>query len=260
MAKAINLGTATFTAQEAGAFLAAAATATILGQSQMDMGRDRKAAAQAVMIAGFSSDDVAMRDWSFDILASDGTVHEYVRTVGARDFGNTDLSWCRNGDGKISKTAQTAYKTALQSTFFSLIKPVASVWTSTSKAIPIAHAIRFEGMTATIANGELKLEGGDTERAKAMREAKTLSALAKVVAGETGTNRDAPQNGGGKSEGEGEGEGGMVPATPEEILRAAAALVAGVAKGNEAVTNAALSFARKIAAIVAANPDTFAAD
>ena len=40
----------------------------------------------------------------------------------------------------------------------------------------------------------------------------------------------------------------------------AARLVEGAAKGEEALSNSALSFARKIAALVASNPDAFAED
>jgi hypothetical protein len=40
----------------------------------------------------------------------------------------------------------------------------------------------------------------------------------------------------------------------------AARLVEGAAKGEEALSNSALSFARKIAALVAANPEAFAED
>ena len=230
MANVTNLITASFTASEAAGNLHIAARAAIDGKAQIDAGKNKGAAALAVMIAGFSDDAAAMLDWTFDIIGSDNTVHTHVRCVGFNEYGNTDLAWCRNGDGKVSKAAQSAYKNAWQKTFFALPTGVAAVWTMVSKAIPIARAIRAEGMLASIEAGALKLEGGDTERAKAMREAKTLSALAKVVDGATGSNREAPQNGGGDSEGE------AAPLTLSEVLKAACALLRPVAAGNDALS------------------------
>jgi hypothetical protein len=230
MTKAINLITVSFTASEAAANLAGAARAAIDGKAQIDAGKNKGAAALAVMIAGFSDDDAAMHEWSFDIVGSDNTVHTHVACMGLQEYGNTDLAWCRNGEGKVSKAAQSAYKNAMQKTFFHLPTGVAAVWTMVSKAAPIARAIRAEGMTASIEAGALKLEGGDTERAKAMREAKTLSALAKACEGATGSNREAPQNGG-------EGDGGeAAPLSLSEVLKAACALLRPVAAGNDALS------------------------
>ena len=150
--------------------------------------------------------------------------------------------------------AQSAYKTAFQATFFGLDQSNPAVWTMASKAVAMARAIRAEGMTATIEGGELKLSGGAGPVADAMREAKTLSALAKVAKGETGTNRATPGN----AKGEGDNEARV--ATPSEVLAIAARLVEGAAKGEEALSPAALSFARRIAALVASNPEAFAED
>ena len=120
-----------------------------------------------------------------------------------------------------------------------------------SKAILAARAIREEGMTATIVDGALKLEGGSSERANKMRDAKSLGALDKAAKGEAGSNRDGGHGAGAK-------DGDARIATPAEILALAARLVEGVAKGDEALSNTALSFARKIAAIVASNAEAFA--
>lgn len=229
MTKAINLTTASFTASEAAANLAGAARAAIDGKAQIDAGKNKGAAALAVMVAGFSDDAAAMLDWSFDIIGSDNTVHTHVRCTGFNEYGDTDLAWCRNGEGKVSKTAQGSYKTGFQKVMFALPTGVAAVWTMASKAIPIARAIRAEGMLAKIEKGALVLEGGDTDRAKAMREAKTLSALAKVCEGATGTTRDAPQNGKGDA-------GEAAPLTLSEVLKQACALLRPVAAGNDALS------------------------
>lgn len=250
-----NIAAATLSDNEAGTFLPLAAQAAIRGKAEIDSAKAKGAAALAVMIAGFSSDSVAMLPWSFDIKAGED-VHEHVETVGAYAFGNTDLAWCRNAEGAVSKVAQSAYKNALCAQFFGLTASVPAVWTMASKAIPVALAIRDEGMTAKIVDGALVLEGGTSERAEAMKGAKSLSALAKVAKGETGTNREGHGNAKG---GEGSDSEARV-ATPAEVLAIAARLVEGAAKGEEALTGTALSFARRIAALVAANPEAFAED
>ncbi len=248
-----NIIAASFTASEAGEFLPLAAQAAIKGKAEIDSAKAKGAAALAVMVAGFASDAIDALPWAFDIMGKD-SVHEHVRCTGTHEHGNTELAWCRNGEGAISKVAQSAYKAAFQNTFFNLPEPNAAVWTMASKAIPMARAIREEGMIAKIVDGALVLEGGAGERADAMRGAKSLSALAKVAKGEAGTSRE----GHGNAKGEGEGEARI--ATPAEVLALAARLVEGVAKGDEALSNSALSFARKIAKIVNDNPDAFAED
>jgi hypothetical protein len=247
-----TIAKASLTSVEAASFLPLAAQAAIKGKADIDNAKAKGAAALAVMVAGFASDDIASRPWAFDINGKAGEVHTHVRCTGLNEFGNTDLPAFRNSEGAISKVAQTAYKTALQSAFFNLPESNAAVWTMASKAVAMAKAIREEGMVATIENGELKLSGGTSERAKAMTDAKSLSALAKVAKGETGSNRATPSNEGAKDDGR--------LATPAEIMALAARLVEGAAKGEEALSNSALSFARKIAALVAANPDAFADD
>lgn len=249
-----NIAAASLSAMEAAAFLPIAAQAAIKGKAAIDVAKGKQAAALAVMVAGFSSDETAARKWSFDIKAGDD-VHTHVECEGVDEFGNDDLAWKRNGEGKVSKVAQSAYKAALQHTFFNLATPVPAVWTMASKAIPMAQAIRAEGMTARIVDGALVLEGGSGERADKMRAAaeKSLTALGKVAGGETGTSRAAPQNNKG-----GEGEARM--ATPSEVLALATRLIEGAAKGEEALCGSALSYARRIAALVAANPEAFAED
>lgn len=246
-----TLASSTFNADEAGMFLPLAAKAAIEGKATVDQGKAKGAAALAVMVAGFASDEVASRQWSFDIKVKDA-VHTHVDCIGWVEFGNDDLSWKRNGEGAVSRDAQGAYKAALQCEFFNMPNPVAAVWTMASKAIPIARAIRAEGMTAIIENGTLKLSGGHSDRAKALSEAKSLSALTTLTKEAAGTNRAGHGNAKGGEAGEARA------ATPSEILAAAARLIEGAAKGDEALCNAALSYARKIAKLVAANPEAFA--
>lgn len=250
-----TLSAGTFNTDEAGLFLPLAAKAAMEGKATVDQGKAKGATALAVMIAGFASDEVSSRAWSFDIKGGDDATHTHVDCIGWTEFGDDDLSWKRNGQGAVSKIAQTAYKTGLQVEFFGLSNSVPAVWTMASKAIPIAKAIRAEGMTALLVDGELKLSGGNGDRAKAMAEAKSLAGLAKAAKGEAGSNRT-----GGHGAGKGEGDSEARVATPSEILAAAARLIEGAAKGEEALAPAALSFARRIAKLVADNPEAFAED
>jgi hypothetical protein len=226
-----------------------AAQAAIKGKATIDSAKAQGAAALAVMVAGFASDGVAALAWAFDIKAN-GDVHTHVECAGVNEFGDTALAWCRNAEGAVSKTAQSAYKAGLQSAFFNLPESVPAVWTMASKAIPMARAIREEGMVAIIESGELKLSGGTGTRADTMRAAKSLAAMAKAATGETGTARAKPSND--------KSEDGARAATPAEVMALATRLCEGVAKGEEALCNSALSFARRIAALVAANPAAFA--
>lgn len=249
-----SIAKASLSADQAGEYLALAAAAAIKGKAAVEEGKAKGAAALAVMTAGFCSPEVMTRKWSFDIKAKDD-VHTHVETVGWTDFGNDDLSWKRNGEGAVSREAQSAYKAGLQLAFFNLRLSTPAVWTMASKAIVIARAIVQEGMTATIEDGKLKLEGGKSDKAKAMREAKTLSAMEKAAKGAAGSNGTGG-HGTGKSEGEGESR----IATPEEITRAAVALVKIIAKGESTACNATLSNLREIARLVAANPAAFEGD
>lgn len=249
-----TIAKASLTADEAASFLPLAAQAAIKGKADIDTAKAKGAAALAVMVAGFASDDTALSPWTFTLSGKDAAdAHTHVACTGFAEFGNDDLAWKRNSEGKVSREAQSAYKTAFQNEFFNLPESNPAVWTMASKAIPMARAIREEGMTATIENGALKLSGGTTERATSMAAAKNLSALAKVAKGETGTNQASPSHEGAK------GEEARI-ATPAEIMALAARLVEGAAKGEEALSNTALSFARKIAKLIADNPDAFTDD
>lgn len=225
-----------------------AAGEVITGKAMVTAGKDRGASALAVMVEAFASDDVAARPWTFDIKAKGGDVHTHVACSGTNEFGDDNLDWKRTAQGGISRDAQTAYKTGLQLEFFGQA-PNASLWTTASNAILIARAIREEGMTAKVEGSGVKLEGGTTEKAKAMREAKSLAALAKVAKDETGSNRAKPANDKQADEGR--------AATPEEITRATVALAKTIASGKADACNATLSNLRAIAKLIASNPEAF---
>lgn len=255
MAKKLNLATATFTAQEAGQHLIAAAQATAAGKAKIEEGKAQGASALAVIVAGFTAPEVTSRAWTFDIQGkAEGDVHHHVECTGLNEFGGTEGTWRLNSEGAVSREAQTVYKNALCAEFFGT-QSNPTLWTQISTAVNISRAVIAQGMTASIEKGELKLEGGTGEEADKLRAAKSLRAMAKIAKGETGTGRQSPQNS--KA---GASDDAPEIATPSEICAAAATLARKVAKGDEALSSAALSSLRAIAALVAKHPEAFAED
>ena len=246
-----EIKTASLTSEEAAANLAIAAQAAIEGDTQIKAGKAKGASAEAVMIAGFSDDSIASQEWSFDVTTGKGDVHEHVVTIGYTEFGTETAAWVLNGQGQVSRVAQGAYKRGMFRAVFALPDAVPAVWTMTGRVVALANAIRNEGMTARIEAGALKLEGGNSDRAKAMREAASLSALRTAAKGAAGSNRDAPQNDKGKVA----GEAGPRAATREEILRAALGALSEVDAGDGAALSEAevalLKGLAKVAASVA---------
>jgi hypothetical protein len=243
-----EIKTASLTSEEAAASLAVAAQAAIQGDEGKKKASAKSAAAEAVMIAGFSDDSIASMVWSFDITTGKGDAHQHVETIGYTEHGTETAAWVLNGQGQVSRVAQGAYKRGFHRAMFALPDAVPAVWTMTGRAIALANAIRNEGMTARIEAGALKLEGGNTDRAKAMREASSLSTLRTAAKGAAGSNREAPQND--KSKGE-----GPRAATREDVLRAAFAALSEVDAGDGAALNGAevalLKGLAKVAASIA---------
>ena len=246
-----EIKTASLTSEEAAASLAVAAQAAIQGDEGKKKANAKSAAAEAVMIAGFSDDSIASMVWSFDVTAGNGDVHQHVETIGYTEHGTETAAWVLNGQGQVSRVAQGAYKRGFHRAIFALPDAVPAVWTMTGRAIALANAIRGEGMTARIEAGALKLEGGNSDKAKAMREAASLSALRTAAKGAAGSNREAPQN----AKGKGEGEAGPRAVTREEVLRAAFAALSEVDAGDGAALNGAevalLKGLAKVAASIA---------
>ena len=270
---ATNIATRAIVASEAANCLPIAAQATIQAKGAMDKAKGKQGAGLAVMIAGLSYTGSeldpkkhanliptlpANRVLTFDITAG-GDVHQFVECPWLDVFGWSESdapTWAYNGEGKLSRDARSAFKDAVMRSLFDMpAKDNAAAWTMLSKAVPVARAIIREGMSATVENGELKLSGGKSELADAMREAKSLAAVQKAAAGLSGSNRKRGES----TDGTKAGDQAMV-ATPEQIFRAAHDLIARIAKGEETATESALSYARAIADTVAKHKDAFAAD
>lgn len=248
MINVTEIKTASLTSEEAAASLATAAQAAIESKGQIEAGKAKGASAEAVMVAGFSDDSIASMVWSFDVTAGKGDVHEYVETIGYTEHGTETAEWVLNGQGQVSRVAQGAYKRGFHLAFFSLPDAVPAVWTMANRAVALANAIRNEGMTARIEGGALKLEGGNGDRAKAMREAVSLSALRTAAKGATGSNREAPQN----NKSKGAGEAGPRAVTREEVLRAALAALSEVDAGDGAgLNNAEFALLKGLAKVAA---------
>ena len=239
---------ASLNTDEAGMLLATAARAALEGKSQVDAGKAKGAAALAVMTAGFCADEIMWRKWTFDMVGNDGQVKHHVQCIGWAEFGSEGEEW------RVEpKKAQSAYKVAFVSQFLGLPDCPPAVWTMASKAISMAKAIAVEGMEVTIEDGKLKLSGGTTDRAAKMAAAKSLHACQKVAEGKAGTEQ-AGQGAGATKAAAPEAK----VATPEEITRAAVAIVKIIAKGEADACNATLSNLRAIAKLVASNPAAFA--
>lgn len=240
---------ANLTASEASEQLKVAAKAATEGKQQVDTGRAKGAAALAVLTAGFSSPEVMTQDWQFDIVGNDGQVKFHVETMGWSDHGTEGQDWRAE-----PKKAQSAYKAAFVSQFLGVADCTPAIWTMTSKAITMARAITAEGMTATIEGGQLKLSGGNTERATAMAAAKSLAAVAKAAEGKKGTEQKGQ---GARAAAAAAPDEGKV-ATPFEVSRFAVALAKLVATGKADACNATLENFRAVAKLVASNPEAFA--
>jgi 5'-3' exonuclease len=145
------------------------------------------ASAESIMIAGFSHDDIATRQWHFELENDHDHSTRRIYCLGFDEFGKQNIDWQFNVEGKLSKKAQTAYKEAFQGIFFKLPAGIPAVWTMISRSIPIARAIREEGMTAKIVNGRLVLEGGSSKRAALMLKSKSLGDLRRVIGAPSNT-------------------------------------------------------------------------
>jgi len=238
---------ANLTASEASEQLKVAAKAATEGKAQVDTGRAKGAAALAVLTAGFSSNEVMTQDWQFDIVGNDGQVKYSVETMGWSDHGTEGQDWRSE-----PKKAQTAFKSAYVLRFLGVADCTPAIWTMTTKAIAMARAITAEGMTATIEGGQLKLSGGNTERATAMAAAKSLAAVAKAAEGKKGTEQ----------KGQGARAAAAAPDArfpdPFELSRNAVAIAKLLNEGGICVCNATLENFRAVAKLVASNPEAFA--
>jgi hypothetical protein len=254
----------TLTSSEAAVSMPLAAQAALEGKAEIQKGKAKGASALAVTIAALASDEISARPWTFDIMVK-GDVHEHVQCTGFAEYGNEDLAWMRNGEGKVSRDAQGAYALAWHSEFFGLTEKNPAVRTMVNTAVPIARAVRDEGMEAAIEGGKLVLKGGTGERADAMRAAKSIEALKKIATGATGTSRATPQNSKGATGAGATGAGATGASddkavTPLELTRTALALAKLIAKGEAATCNAALENLRAIAALVDKHEAAFAGD
>ena len=239
----VKLMGANLTASEASEQLKVAAKAATEGKQQVDTGRAKGAAALAVLTAGFSSPEVMTQDWQFDIVGNDGQVKYHVDTMGWSDHGTEGQDWRSE-----PKKALSAFKSGYVMRFLGVADCTPAIWTMTTKALVMAKAITAEGMTATIENGQLKLTGGNTERATAMAAAKSLAAVTKAAEGKKGTEQ--------------KGQGAAAPterfADPFELSRTAVAIAKLLNEGGICVSNPTLENFRAIAKLVASNPEAFA--
>jgi hypothetical protein len=246
----------TFTATQCASDLPLIAGEAIQADKQKGQARETEGHAESRMIAGFSDDSAATLEWVLEIKGNDNVVHHHAPQAGIANWHTRENQPAmRNSEGAISKTAQGAYKRQFQHAYFNLVNPVEAVWTMAKRAVGVAVAIREEGMTASVVNGKLVLEGGTSPKAQAMREADSLAKLRKAC-GLTASGAIKGDASRGTSEGEGEGasegasEGAIRPASPSEITAATLQLCKDALTGDAALCNVALENLQAIAKLV----------
>ena len=215
---------------------------------------EKRATALDTAIAGLCAEGVMAMPFTFDVCDKAGQVIEHCNVTLA-DY----LLGFHNKDGSDNRGKQSAFRATILPLFFGVAGDQSTgakaTWALfTGKALPAAAALVARGMKATLnPEGGLVVEGGEGEEADKLRAAagRSASALAKAAKGETGTDRDAPQN---------DKAGDLRAATPGEIAIAALGIAKRIVKGEEAATNTALSTFRELAKLIASNPEAFAED
>jgi hypothetical protein len=214
------------------------ATAKEVGASALD-----------ATIAGLSQAGVLTHGFAFDVCDRGGNVIEHKKAT-LCDFG---LGFF-NENGTASRATEGAFRAAMLPLFFGITGDQSagakSVWQTFKTGFATAKAVVGEGMTARIEGDKLVLEGGTGDKAEALRKASAVSttALVKAAKGEAGTNGSTSKT------------ADVRAATPEEITRAAVAVVKLIVRGEEAVSSAALANLRELAKLVSENADLFAED
>ncbi len=250
-----SIAKASLSASECAAFLPLAGKLVIDTDKARKQAAAKGASAKAIMVAAFASDDFASAQWAFDIKQSGGDVVEHVAIEGGAFFfeddrkGSGSCAWAFNGDGALSQSSATAYKTGFLGHFFNLKEVNPSVWTNASRAMTIARAIRAVGATASIKGGALVVEGGSGALADTLQSAKSLAAMEKAAKGKTGKRTE---------DGTKASQNEHAVASPCEVLAAALAIVKASLKGDVALSGAALSNARAIADLIGKNVEAFA--
>jgi hypothetical protein len=212
--------------------------------------KEASATAIDLMVAGLAATGVMYEIFEYDVTDRKGDVVEHVGNACLADYATPFL----NDAGTEYRAKQTAFKDAALRRFFAVKGDTQSagakaVYTMFLTAFPLAAAIIREGMTATIRDNKLAIEGGKGEMAEALHKANGTRARAKIAKGETGTK-------GGTDAGKVANE--TRAATPSEICAEAMKVARKVVAGKEALCPAALSTLRALAALVAANPAAFA--
>lgn len=205
------------------------------------------ATAMDTTIAGLTVPGVMLVGFSFDVRDKSGTVVEHCAKVTLADY--------LIGFG-ANRLKETAFRNAMLPIFFNVHgnKSAAadSVWSTFRRAVKTAAVLLREGMTATLVDGKLVIDGGTSDLAKAMREATSTKAMVKAATGAAGVNGSKPDDI------KKEEATPMRAATPAELTRTTLALVKVIASGEGCACNAAMSNLREIARLIALNPTAFA--
>jgi len=211
-----------------------------------DKAKAGKASASDMMVAGLTGPILAA-PLAFSVVNRKGEVIDAMRASLADMVKSAPVF--KNENGSDARAVQTAFRSAVLEGMCK-IRPelhqsagAKAVWTCLTMSAGVAAELLGEGCAASLVDNKLKVTGGTSERAKAMRDAPSMSALRKIAAGETGSKGgDTPKGDAAKA---------------SEIIAAALVIARKVRAGEEALSGTTLSRLREIAAIVAGNPEVF---
>lgn len=185
---------------------------------------EQDSSAQAMAIAAMTTPGILSLAFDYDVLDRKGEIVEHVKNARLSDYAHGFTK----PDGKEYRAKATAFRNAILPRFFNIPGDNNSVYAMFRQTFPAALALIGENMTATIGeDGKLVLEGGEGDKAKAMREAATKSVTALKTAAKGGAAKrevSAP----------GEKESETRAATLTEILTIARNFLRDSIAGDEA--------------------------
>ena len=187
---------------------------------------EQDSSAQALAIAAMTTPGILSLAFDYDVLDRKGEIVEHVKNAKLIDYAHGFAK----PDGKEYRAKATAFRNAILPRFFNIPGDNNSVYAMFRQTFPAALALVGENMTATIGgDGKLVLEGGEGDKANAMRDAATNSVTAlKTAAKDRAAKREA------SAPGEKESASDSRPATLTDILTLTRKFLRDSIAGDEA--------------------------
>jgi len=223
-----------------------AAALAINAKEASDAAKANQAGAIDMTVAALMTGKTFQTRFVFDVTARDGSIVEHCKDVTLSHY----LAGFKNDDGSDYRAKTTAFFNAVVSKWFNATKLTDSqrnaVLMMFKRAVAIVDGLKANGMNAKLVDNKLSVTGGKGEKASAIRDAakKSTAALQSALkpAAKKGTNSTAQNDNG---------------IDLDKALSVVAAYATLCAKGNEAPSNARLSYLK---AIVKAASDAIAAN